>query len=75
MPVAVNGVSTKALIDTGSPATIISIDFILKVLARQQDSNQTIQQWKAKFLAPCVSLQNYGEHRLDIPAQIRVTLS
>jgi hypothetical protein len=27
VPVAVNGVTTKALIDTGSPATIISLDF------------------------------------------------
>ena len=29
--VLVNGVSTKALIDTGSPATIFSLDFVLDI--------------------------------------------
>ena len=32
VPVAVNGVSTDALVDTGSPATIVSLEFALKVL-------------------------------------------
>ena len=39
--VSVNGVATKALVDTGSPATIISLKFILKVLAGQKTPNQT----------------------------------
>lgn len=31
--ISVNGVSTEALIDTGSPATIISLEFVMAVLA------------------------------------------
>ena len=78
-PIAVNGVVAKALVDTGSPATLISLDFILQVFAEQRDPSQTVRQWKEevrkKFLTPSISLQNYGGHRLDVLAQVYVTLS
>ena len=78
-PVAVNGVTARALVDRGSPATIISLDFVLKILAGEKAPEQTVQQWKEhthkKFMRPDVSLQNYGGHRVDIMAQIRVVLS
>lgn len=32
-PISVNGVVAKALVDTGSPATLISLSFILKIFA------------------------------------------
>lgn len=77
--ILVDGVATRALIDTGSPATIISLKFILNVLAGQKTPNQTVQQWKEdvrkKFLTPDISLQNYGGHRLYILARICVNLS
>ena len=44
--VAVDGVTTKALIDTWSPATIVSLKFILQVFAGQKTPKQTLQQWK-----------------------------
>ena len=44
-PVEVNGVATDALVDTGSPATIISLEFVLKVLTKLRSEGQTDQQW------------------------------
>lgn len=33
---AVNGVPTEALVDTGSPATIVSLQFVLQVLQQNR---------------------------------------
>ena len=78
-PIVVNGVCAKALIDTGSPATIASLQFLLKVFAGQRTPQQTVSQWKEevykKFTIPSISLQNYGGHQLDILAQTQLTLS
>lgn len=38
-PVAVDGVSTDALVDTGSPSTIVSLEFIFRVKP-SPESNQ-----------------------------------
>ena len=46
----VNGVSTDALVDTGSPATIVSLKFILKVLADCKDSQQTAEEWRKETM-------------------------
>lgn len=58
--VEVNNVKTPALVDTGSPATIISLDFVLKVLAEQRDRSLTPALWKdetlKKFSVPEVEL-------------------
>ena len=54
--VSVDGVATKALVDTGSPATIVSLKFILKVLAGQKIPNQTVQEnVRRKFLTPDIA--------------------
>ena len=75
----VNGVPVKALVDTGSPATIVSLDFILDILAAQRKSQQTPEQWRVetleKFNLPDISLKNYGGHPLNIISQIRLCLS
>ena len=77
--VAVDGVPAKALIDTGSPATIVSLKFILEVLTGQKSLDQSVQQWKEevrrKFRTPDVSLKNYGGHHFDILGRIHVNLS
>ena len=76
---AIEGVGGVLNIVTGSPATIISLDFVLKILAGEKAPEQTVQQLKEhthkKFMRPEVSLQNYGGHRVDIMAQTRVVLS
>ena len=78
-PVKVNGVTTDALVDTGSPATIISLEFILKVLVKLRPPEQTDEQWWEatwkKFQEPDVALSSYGGHRLDFIAQILLSLS
>ena len=75
----VNGVLTDALVDTGSPATIVSLKFILQVLAESKDGQQTAEEWRKKtmewFSAPAVTLTSCGGERLDIFAQIPVVLS
>ena len=77
--VAVEGISVEALIDTGSPATIASLEFVLKVLKSNRPKEQTDAQWKEstrkKLKDPDVMLKNYGGHRLDFIAQIELTLS
>jgi hypothetical protein len=63
-PISVNGVSTEALVDTGSPATIVSLEFVLRVLRKNRTKNQTNDQWmeltREKFKDPDVVLKNYG---------------
>ena len=75
----VNGVLTDALVDTGSPATIVSLKFILQVLADSKDGQQTAEEWRKKtmerFSAPAVTLTSCGGERLNIVAQIPVVLS
>ena len=39
--VLVNGVPTEALIDTGSPATVVSLDFVLNVFGKEEAEHQT----------------------------------
>ena len=79
VPLGVNGVPTDALVDTGSPATIVSLKFILQVLADSKDSHETAEGWWKKtmerFSAPAVTLTSCGGERLNIVAQIPVILS
>ena len=71
--VEVNGVSTEALIDTGSLATIISLDFAMVVMAKERPKFQTVEEWmvatQEKFEEPTISLKNYGGEKLDLLAQ------
>ena len=77
--VQVNGVSTKALIDTGSPATIISLDFVLDIFAEQRDRRESPEQWRQntmrKFSPLTISLKNYGGHSLSIISQTPLKLT
>lgn len=67
--VEVNGVSTDALVDTGSPATIISLDFAMVVMAKERPKFSSVEEWMSatqeKFETPTVTLKNYGGERLD----------
>ena len=79
MQLGVNGVLTDALVDTGSPATIVSLKFILQVLADSKYGQQTAEEWRKKtmerFSAPAVTLTSCGGERLNIVAHIPVVLS
>ena len=70
----VNDVKIAALVDTGSTATIISLPFVLQILADQRDRSLTPAQWREetlkRFSPPEVALKSYGGHRVDIVSQI-----
>jgi hypothetical protein len=77
--VYVNGVPTKTLIDTGSPATIISLEFVMKIMVGEREEGQSKEQWKIntrkRLAPPDVSLKNYGGDPLNIIAQTPLQLS
>ena len=58
------GVPTRALLDTGSPVTIVSLNFVLQALAKQRKESQTPTEWeqevKARLGPIKLTLQNYG---------------
>ena len=76
--VEVNGVPADALVDTGSPVTIISLDFAMCVLARERSKFSSVEEWQTatlkRFEPPEVSLKNYGGGRLDVTAQLPVQI-
>ena len=74
-----NGQPTQALIDTGSPATVISLDFALATLVKGKKNEQSLSEWKEevqeKFSLPSITLKAYSGHQLDIQYQVRVELT
>jgi len=77
--VKVEGEPVEALLDTGSPVTIVSLEWLLQLLARQRRKGQSPNEWKAEVenrLEPTtVVLRNYSGDRLRVVRQIRVHLS
>ena len=76
----VNGVPVQALIHTGLPATIISLDCAMQVLARDgRKEGRTDTSWKgetlSKFAPPEVNLKSYRGQRLSMIAQISLCLT
>ena len=74
--VEVEGEPVEALLDTGSPVTIISLEWLLQLLVRQCQKDRSPNEWKAEVecrLEPtAVVLQNYSGDRLRVVRQIRV---
>ena len=48
--VEVNEVPTDALINTGSPATIVSLDFAMDVMAKERPDYITLDHWISAIL-------------------------
>jgi len=71
--------TAKTLVDTGSPATIISLKFVMGIMVGERKEDQSREQWKVDTLnrlaLPDVSLKNYGGHPLNIIAQTPLRLS
>ena len=78
-PIEVDGVAADALVDTGSPATIVSLEFLLKAFIHNRPPHQTPQDWQdatlAKFTTPEVTLSSYRGKHLELTAQTKVRLS
>ena len=45
-PVSINGLMRNALVDTGSPCTIISLDFAMEVLKLTRPFFPSLEEWK-----------------------------
>ena len=77
--VAVEGEFVEALLDTGSPVTIIQLESLLQILAKQRHPGQTPAEWRTaveSHLKPTsVILQNYSGDKLRVVRQIRVNMS
>lgn len=73
------GVEVDALLDTGSPASIVSLDFIIIALAKTKPKEQTNAQWKTevrqRMEKPTISLHSYGAIPLHMVGQIQVPVS
>ena len=77
--VAVEWEIIEALLDTGSPVTIIQLEALLEILAKQCHPDQTISEWRTvteSHLEPTpLILKNYSGDNLKIVQQIRVVMS
>lgn len=72
------GYPVKALQDTGSPVTIVSIECVLDALAKQQAPKQSAEEWKhqlhKKFQQSTLTVNNYGRDDVNVNGQLLVTL-
>ena len=77
--VQLKGVPVRALLDTGSPATIVSLEFLIEARWKTKPPLLTREQWehdfKKKLESPAITLQNYGGDRLNVVGQTQVVIS
>ena len=77
--VELEGVTVTALLDTGSPVTIASFEFVLRALAAKRPSSQTKEDWKAEMKSrvekSTINLCNFGGGRLDVIGQMIVSIT
>ena len=68
-------VPVSALLDTGSPTSIVSLEFFLKAAAKKRTPEQTPTEWgktvRARLQPTTVSLRSYGGNELQIVSQVR----
>ena len=73
--ILVNGVPMQALINTGSPATVVSPEFVLGTFVKEK-GDKTPAQWQQEtFNHPLVFLKAYSGHKLNIPSQVSLRLT
>ena len=72
------GMNVQALLDTGSPVTIVSAKFLFQALAKHCLPDQTVKEWedsvRKRLQYSSVRLQSYGGGKLNIIGQIEVNL-
>ena len=61
----------QALLDAGSPVSIISLDFLLEALSKQRAEGQSLKEWeesmRARLQNPGMVLKSYGGGAPDQP--------
>ena len=77
--VKVNGIKTKALIDTGSPKTIISLKLAIEILKQDREQYTSLSEWKMaasdRLESPTVTLKSYTGGELNLIGQLQVQLT
>ena len=75
----VEGTRVNALVDSGSPVTIISLTFLLQVLANHKGAQQTAEEWaeaaEARLRRPTVTVKAYNGAEMQMHAEIVLTIS
>ena len=73
------GKETEALLDTGSPVSIVSLQFLLGALALARKEDESLAAWRAKVQErlepPTITLRNYSGGKLNIVREIQVCIS
>lgn len=77
--VTLEGEIVEALVDTGSPATIVSLKCIIDVLAKKRPPRQSPQQWREavqkRLQKPSIPLRNYGGGELNLVRELEVKIA
>ena len=68
--ILVNGVPMQALINTGSPATVVSPEFVLGIFVKEKEDKTPAQWQQETFNHPLVLLKAYSGHKLNILSQV-----
>lgn len=78
-PVSVDGLTRNALVDTGSPCTIASLDFAMDILKLTRLFFQSPAEWKEaakiRLEPPTVPLKSYDGHEINMIGQMSVNLA
>jgi hypothetical protein len=77
--VQLEGCPVDALLDTGSPASIVSLEFLLEALAKQRKLDESPQQWRKRVEKrlqepPGALLRSFGGETLNMVCQVTVNL-
>ena len=77
--VTLDSMPVEALIDTGSPISIVSLEFYMKAAAKSRLPHQSPADWgeavRKKLQPTTVCLRSYGGDELDIVSQVKCQLS
>ena len=76
---SIEGCPTEALIDTGSPVSLVSIDFLLRALVMTMEDGATqddiTRALRARLEDPELTVRNFGGNEVNIVGQATVTVS
>ena len=74
--ICVEGRPTKALLDTGYPVSIISIEFLLQALLNLNKEKPKEEFAENKLKIPTISsIQNFGGGRVNVLSQVTVDIN
>ena len=78
MELSIENQQVKALVNTGYPVTIISIDCLLDNIAKNQKVGQSKEEWKQevekRFLPLTWSINSFGDGELNVISQLTTNL-